>query len=282
MYKKEFDISNDRKGAMTGKAPDPSFVADIITGLYHEGCNLEKLYDLLKTEYVGENDFYALLSDISDVLDTIDLEVISDLGTSYGTGLIYSHADRWIMSALNNLHNNNTFKDDEGNEYHEETILTQIQKIADDCDYISQDEMLVYAHMLYNNIAAMFFEIYNTYGVERFIKARTEELPIINDVTRGFNEFLVRQNLSIDEAADILYAKTQKFVFVSNEVDRDPEISKKIRGMVPTELKEEFESVIELITEEDIENILNGRQRITAKFLASLGSSDDDDEVDME
>ena len=272
MYNFEGSIINDRPGSMTSRVPDPVFVADIVTGLYKEACNLEKVYDLMMTEYSGENDFYALLSDLSDAMDNIDLDMLVDLRTAFGTGIIYSAAERWIIPPLSSLYDNtdaNTLKD---------SIVTNIMDIIEECDYVAPDDMQIIAANLYGCIAAMFHEIYNTYEIGKWVAARYETLPVLNDVTRGFNEFMIRMNMSVDEVADNLYSKTQKFVFVSNEVDRDPEVSKKIRAMVPVNLKDEFEDVIELITEEQVESLLNGRLRITAEFLSSLANDEEDEE----
>lgn len=274
MYKFDGNIVPDRPGVMSGKAPDPAFAADVITNLYKQACKLEELYDIMMSEYNGENDFYALLADVSDTLNEIDLDALTELRMSYGTGIIYSKAERWIISSLTGLYDNTDAMTKK------ESVLVSIYDMVDACEYITVDEMQVLAAELYDCIAAMFYELFNTYDMDKWIKARSEELPVLNDVTRGFNEFMVRENVSIDEIADILYSKTQKFVYVTNEVDRDAEVSKKIRGMVPENLKEEFESVIELITEEHIEDLLNGRRRITAEFLESLGEEDDSSDED--
>ena len=276
MYKFDGNIVQDRPGSMVSKSPDPVFVADVLTSMYRQAGNLEDVYKLLMTEYNGENDFYALLADLSEKMDEIDLDALTEIRMAYATGIIYSKAERWIISALTTLYDNTNA------ESKKESIIDSIANMIDDCEYITVDSMQVYAAELYACIAAMYNELFNTYDMDKWIKARDEELPVLNDVTRGFNEFMVRMNMSINEIADVLYEKTQEFVYVTNEVDRDAEVSKKIRAMVPDSLRDEFENVIELFTPEDVEDMLNGRRRITAEYLVSIGegdnASDDDDE----
>ena len=121
----------------------------------------------------------------------------------------------------------------------------------------------------------MFNEIFNTYELGKWIKARNEELPPISDITRGFNEFMIRMNMDIDEISDLIFSKCQKFIFISNAVDKDPEVSKRIRAMVPEELRFEFESVIELITDDMVEDLLNGKARITQDWINMVSSEED-------
>lgn len=274
MYKFNGNILNDMPGALTGSIPSPIVVADIIMGLYKEACNLEVVYDLLNTEYESENDFYAMLSDLSDALDNVDLETLTELRESFGTGIIYSAADRWIISEMSSLYDNSSV------EKLKFSLITSIRELVDDCDYVSYDELQIIASSLYSSIAAMFNEIYNTYDLHKWIKGRAEDLPVINDVTRGFNEFMIRMNMDIDEIVDEIYGKCQKFIFVSNVVDKDPEVSKKIRAMVPEYLRFEFESIIELITEDMVEDLLNGKAKINQDWITMVSSDDDEEDND--
>lgn len=271
MYKFDGTIISDMPGSMTGSVPSPIVVADVISGLYKEACNLEAVYDLLNVEYEGENDFYAMLSDLSDAMDNVDLETLTDLRESFGTGIIYSAAERWIIPELTNLYDNS-------NPHNLAcSIITSIKNLIDDCDYVSYEDLQVISSSLYSCIASMFNEIFNTYELGKWIKARNEELPPISDVTRGFNEFMIRMNMDIDEISDLIFSKCQKFIFVSNAVDKDPEVSKRIRAMVPDDLRFEFESIIELIDEDMIEDLLNGKVRINQEWINMVSSEDEDD-----
>lgn len=269
MYKFNGTIISDMPGTMTGSVPSPIVVADVISGLYNEACNLETVYDLLNVEYEGENDFYAMLSDLSDAMDNVDLETLTDLRESFGTGIIYSAAERWIIPELTYLYDNSNPQNLAG------SIITSIKNLIDDCDYVSYEDLQVISSSLYSCIASMFNEIYNTYELGKWIKARNEELPPINDVTRGFNEFMIRMNMDIDEISDLIFSKCQKFIFISNQVDKDPEVSKRIRAMVPEELRFEFESVIELITDDMVEDLLNGKARITQDWINMVSSEEE-------
>lgn len=284
MYTLHKNISIDNKGGMTGVSPDPIAVANILTAMFRNAEKLEKLYDVMMTEYSGENDFYAILSDISDIIDTIDKDELSSIRNAYGSGVIYSAADRWIIAPMFELYDNTVGSDGKI----QDCLISDIVKTIDECEYVDMTTMRVYAAELYNCIAAMYMEIYNTYGLDRWIKAKTSELPIIDDITRGFNEFLVRVNMSVEEMADYVYEKKMKFIFVTNEVDRDPEIGNKIRSMVPFELKSRFDAVVELITSEQVESILNGKITINESFIVWLENDDDEDagkamsEVDLD
>ena len=144
------------------------------------------------------------------------------------------------------------------------------------------DKMGAIAASLYHVISVLYMEIYNTYDVSRWIIHKQDGQSFINDITVGYNEFLIQMNMSPEEMADTLYEKLQKFVFVTNEVDKDPEVSKKIREMVPGIYKEKFEELIELITEEQVQDILNGTLKIDKRFFNSLAEDEFDDDFEDE
>lgn len=266
MYTK-FDgaIVEDHAAIMTNKVPSPEFVADILETLFNNAQKLEKVHEGLMTPYKSENDYYAVLQDISDALDEIDTEDITSARDTYLTSTIYSKGERWISSGLITLLNPNI---------EELSALLQIQNLVNDCEYVSSERLQVLAADIYYAVSSMYFEIYNTYDIQDWVDYKNGDGFLIKAITRGFNEFLMRTNKSMDEMVDTLYEKTQKFVYVTNEVDRDPEVAKKIRAMVPNELAEEFESCIELITKEQVEDILNRKIAITQNFLDMLNDGE--------
>lgn len=271
MYKQIFDTIEDRKGAMALNSPDPKYAADVITDLYQQANVLSKVYKIMMTPYEGENDFYTLLADLSEAFDEINFSALTSLRLSYLNGTIFSLAERWIIPSLVILY------DDSNKGTLEDSTLTAIRNVVEECEYIPMAEFQALASSLYRSIASMYMELFNTYGLDDFVHIdAADELPKINFVTKGFNEFLMREDKSIEEMATIIYDKTQEFIFVANEVDKDEATSKKIRAMVPEDLKAEFEDVIELITEEQVAGLLNGTIRINKRFIDSLIGDDSD------
>lgn len=273
MYKNDFCIVDDKKGDMAMSTPDPSYVADIVCGLLDNALKFEKIYDIFNSDYDSDFGFFAMLGDAADVLDQISEEELTAISEAYGIGTIYSECGRWIMPALYGL-----AKDSDGRE----CLFHVISDIIEECEQVDSVRMQTIISELYGCLAALFTEIYNTYDLGKWINYKLHKVEFSRDVTRGFNEVLIRKNMSIDEMADMIYEKTQKFIFVSNEVDRDPEVSKKVRSLVPDDLKEDFESVIELLTAEDVEDILNGRKEINRTFINKISLDESDDQDDGE
>lgn len=282
MYKFNGTLRDDMKGSLTSKVPTPDYVGDVICDMLNVAEKLEVIYNLCMTEYSGENDFYSLLSDISDAIDDIDIDQIIFIRDAFSFGVIYSACERWIISPLQDLY----YEDSKSEIVRDDSIMKILTDVIEDCDYVEIDKMQAIASALYNSIAAIYFEVYNTYGAGRWVENKLNGTNFINDITRGYNEVLIRMNKSPEEMSEYLFDKVQKFVFVTNEVDRDADVSKKVRSLVPEHLKEDFEGVIELITKEQVEDIVNGRIKITARFIAKLNeeiedSSDDDGEMEL-
>lgn len=268
MYSLNTNLVDDNKGVMTGNVPNPKSVGWILNTLFNTADKLAELYNVMMRDYKTENDCFAIFYDITDILEQIDLDDVNRLADNYCNGFVYSSCEKWIITPLCDLYyrgGNDITMSVEG------TLLSRLQSITDECEYIPASKMHVLAASLYAIIAAMYSEIYNTYGVDRWI---TGGNGMLLDITRGYNEFLIMQNASCEEMARSLFERINKFVHVTNEVDRDPEVAKKIRDMVPADLMEMFEDNIELITEEQVQDILNGKIRINSKFITSLGEEE--------
>ena len=273
MYDYKGDIINDLPGSMSGgEAPSPDYVSDMLTTMYKTAGKLEEMHKLLSgvKDTDGEVEILTTLSEVSDVLDTIDKIALRDVALAYGLGALYSSAECWIMSAMYDLVGREGVKSDNA----PQSILDIFEKMMDDGEPVPPAELKSLSAELYNCIAAIYLELYNTYELDRWVDDSSDR---IKDITRGFNEFLMSNNLGIEEISKFVYEKTQEFVFVTNEVDRDPEVGKKIRDMVPTDLVFDFESVIDLITAEQVEDILNGKIKIDADFIMKVSSESDDE-----
>lgn len=283
MYKFDGNLINDSKGVMSISTPSADVVGGMLKRILTSADNLAELYDAMIQPYSGENEFYSMLADVSEKFDNIDLEEIGMIRNAYTFGSIYSAADRWIISAMYSFDADADSSDSYiSKAMFSNTIVKKLREIIDDCEFVPMDKMGAIAASLYHVISVLYMEIYNTYDVSRWIIHKQDGQSFINDITVGYNEFLIQMNMSPEEMADMLYEKLQKFVFVTNEVDKDPEVSKKIREMVPGIYKEKFEELIELITEEQVQDILNGTLKIDKRFFNSLAEDEFDDDFEDE
>ena len=283
MYKFDGNLINDSKGVMSISTPSADVVGGMLKRILTSADNLSELYDAMIQPYSGENEFYSMLADVSEKFDNIDLEEIGMIRNAYTFGSIYSAADRWIISAMYSFDADADSSDSYlSKAMFSNTIVKKLREIIDDCEFVPMDKMGAIAASLYHVISVLYMEIYNTYDVSRWIIHKQYGQSFINDITVGYNEFLIQMNMSPEEMADTLYEKLQKFVFVTNEVDKDPEVSKKIREMVPGIYKEKFEELIELITEEQVQDILNGTLKIDKRFFNSLAEDEFDDDFEDE
>lgn len=176
--------------------------------------------------------------------------------------------------------------------YNNILMPSRIQGIAD--SDLDTDTMSIILAELSNDIATLYKEIENTYDTSRYLEwdesttskssrnikplklgeelvtSKSSEPPT---VTEGFNSFCAFVGCSFKEIAEFLNAKLLEYDFVPNEVDKDPEISKKIRAMVPEERMDDFELIVNTFSKEDVDDILNGVRFITDEYIdAKLNS----------
>lgn len=283
MYEFNGILTDDIKGSFTGVSPAINKVGTAIEVLYKNAKKLELIYNSLITPCDSDSDIYIMYADIEEILDDIDMDELKSVCESYAIGTIGSKSEHWIIGPLLSLVGG--VSAGKSSSEKEIGILDDLRKIIDECDTENTDKLKIISLNVYTVISAIYREIFNTYDLFDWCKIGDGG----KSITRGFNEFLTRVNMSPSEIADEIYWKTMddentgtKFVFVTNEVDRDPEKGKRIREMVHASLRDRFEGIIEYITSEQVDDILNGKIKITESFIIKMENDDDVVAMDSE
>lgn len=281
MYEFNGILTEDLKGSFSGVVPSISTIGNALAVLYNAALKLEDIYKSLMTDCESDGDVYIMYSDIEEVLDSIDFEELKAVCKMFAIGVIGSRAEKWIVGPLLTLVGGATMGTNK--EIREEGLINNLRDLIDDCEIVEKSRLQLMGLNVKNIIAAIYMELFNTYGLDDWRSG----VDCGKSISRGFNEFLIRVNKNPKEIADEIYWKTMdesntgdRFVFVTNEVDRDPEKGRKIRSMVHATLRDRFEDIIEYITSSQVEDILNGKIKITEAFISRM--ENDDDMIAME
>ena len=280
MYTFNGTLTDDLKGSFTGTMPAVASVGSSLEILYKTALKLEDIYSALQSacSIESDNDIYIIYADIEEILDDIDIDTLKSVCENYQIGVIGSKAEHWIIGPLLTLSGSTATN----GKKEEESIIDNLRELVDECEIISNEDLELLCLNVRHTIAAIYTELFNTYDLNDW----RSSVNIGKGITRGFNEFLTRVNMSPTEIADELYWKildednSDRFVFITNEVDRDPNVGRQIREMVHVQLRDRFEEVIEYITKEQVEDILNGKIKITESFIVSLENDDMPDGYD--
>lgn len=272
-------------------------------GVEYERYTLTKGIKKCEDRYGSRDDveeMYAFKGDLEDTLDEMVFEedrefIISALESRK----IYSKNVSWLHKIFASYKTESLIvnKFPSGTpkavieSYSNILMPNRIQGIAD--SDLDTDAMSIILSELSNDIATLYKEIENTYDTSRYLKCNADTKPVKRGrfdlgktfeddedrlpdhltVTEGFNSFCAFTGCSFREIAEFLNAKLLEYDFVPNEVDKDPEISKKIRAMVPEERTDDFELIVNTISKDEVDDILNGVRFITDEYIdAKLNS----------